>query len=93
MLADFITEFAGPAEEEPESLEGLFRELYVDGSSSDNRVGVGVLLISLKKHKIPYALRFGFKVTNNEAEYEALLAGLCLVREVKAERLMVFIDS
>ena len=44
-----------------------------------------MLLISPKGHKIPYALRFGFKATNNEAEYEALFTGLRLAKEVKAK--------
>ena len=65
----------------------------MDESSSEHGAGVGVLLISLQGHKIPYVLRFWFKVTNNEAEYEALLAGLRLVKEVKVERLMIFSDS
>ena len=65
----------------------------MDGSFSEHRAGARVLLISLERHKIPYALRFGFKVTNNEAKYEALLARLCLAREVKEERLIVSRDS
>ena len=65
----------------------------MDGSSSEHGVGAGVLLISLERHKIPHALRFGFKVPNNEAEYEALLAGLRLAREVKVEWLSIFSDA
>ena len=68
-------------------------ELYVDGSSNEHGSRASVLLISPEGHKIPYALKFGFKATNNEAEYEALLAGLRLVRKVKAKRLVVFSDS
>ena len=93
MLEDFIAKFIGSVEEESDSSIILIWELYVDGSSSEHGSGVGVLLISPKGHKIPYALRFGFKITNNEAEYEALLAGLCLAKAVKAERLAVFSDS
>jgi len=51
------------------------------------------MLISLKSHRIFCALRFSFPVTNNEAEYEALLAGLRLAKEVRAEALIVFSDS
>ena len=67
----------------------------MDGSSSEHGAGAGagVLLISPEGHKIPYALRFGFKATNNEAEYEALLVGLCLAREVKVERLLIFSNA
>ena len=45
------------------------------------------MLISPKGHKITCALRFSFKASNNEAEYEALLAGLRLAKEMKAGHL------
>jgi len=95
VLINFITEFTSPVEKEPESSGILTWELYVDGSSSKYRVGAGagILLISPEGHKIPYALRFSFKTTNNEAEYETLLAGLRLAKELKAKRLAVFSDS
>ena len=40
------------------------------------------MLISLEGHKIHCAIRFGFKASNNEAEYEALIVGLHLAREL-----------
>ena len=39
------------------------------------------------------ALRFGFKASNNEAEYEALIVGLELAKEMKVESLDIFNDS
>ena len=39
------------------------------------------------------ALRFGFKASNNEAEYEALIARLKLGKEMKVESLEIFSDS
>ena len=39
------------------------------------------------------ALRFGFKASNNEAEYEALIVGLKLAKEMKVESLDIFSDS
>ncbi|XP_052182010.1 uncharacterized protein LOC127794799 [Diospyros lotus] len=92
ILANFVAEFMGPTEE-PAPLTSPVWELYVDGSSNEHGSGAGVLLVSPEGHKIPYALRFGFRVTNNEAEYEALLADLRLAREVKAERLKIFNNS
>ena len=38
-------------------------------------------------------LRFGFKASNNEAEYEALIARLKLTKEMKVESLEIFSDS
>ena len=92
-LADFIAEFTGPVDNEAESSEGPAWELFVDGSSSEQRAGARVLLISPEGHKILCALRFGFQATNNEAKYEAVLTGLHLAKEMQAERLKVFSDS
>ena len=39
------------------------------------------------------ALRFGFKASNNEAEYEALIARLKLAREMRVESLDIYNDS
>ena len=39
------------------------------------------------------ALRFGFKASNNEAKYEALIVGLKLAKEMKVESLEIFSDS
>ena len=39
------------------------------------------------------ALKFGFKASNNEAEYEALIAGLNLTKEMKVESLEIYSDS
>ena len=51
------------------------------------------MLISPDRHKITCALRFGFKSSNNEAEYEALLVGLRLAKELKVGLLQIFSDS
>ena len=40
-----------------------------------------------------YAIRIGFKVTNNEAEYEALLAGLRVTTKLGVDSMDVFSDS
>ena len=39
------------------------------------------------------ALRFGFKASNNEVEYEALIAGLEIAKKMKVESLDIFSDS
>ena len=40
-----------------------------------------------------YAIFIGFKTTNNEAEYEALLAGLRVTIELGVKSLYAFSDS
>ncbi|KAL5542852.1 hypothetical protein UlMin_010562 [Ulmus minor] len=67
--------------------------LYVDGSSTDNCSGAGVILVSPEKMRLSCALHFRFKATNNQAEYEALLAGLRLAKEVSARHLLIYSDS
>ncbi|XP_073025097.1 uncharacterized protein [Primulina eburnea] len=85
-LSDFLTEMIQPDEEE------VWR-VFVDGSSNLSGCGVGVVLISPLEEKIKLALRIGSRVTNNEAEYEAVFAGLRAAREVGASRVIIYSDS
>lgn len=50
--------------------------LYVDGSSNEKGCGARILLQSPEGTRFEYVLQFNFRASNNEAEYEALLAGL-----------------
>jgi len=52
--------------------------LAVDGSSTSGSGGTGLMIKSPNGQTWPYALYFEFQVSNNKAEYEALLAGLKL---------------
>ncbi|KAM2485570.1 hypothetical protein ACFX1W_037745 [Malus domestica] len=56
--------------------------LYVDGSSNQQGCGAGLVFMTPNKVAMEYALRFKFKASNNEAEYEALIAGLCLAKHL-----------
>ncbi|XP_027171695.1 uncharacterized protein LOC113771297 [Coffea eugenioides] len=67
--------------------------LYVDGSSNGDGSGAGLLLESPQGEMCSYALRFGFLAINNEAEYEALIAGLQLACRLGAQRIHVRSDS
>ena len=42
---------------------------------------------------IPQSIACEFQATNNEAEYEALIAGLQLARSMKVKPLQVLVDS
>ncbi|GKA30589.1 reverse transcriptase domain-containing protein [Tanacetum coccineum] len=53
-------------------------KFYNNGSASSNGSGAGLMLIDPEGKEYTYALRFEFEITNNEAEYEALLAGLSI---------------
>ncbi|KAI5338538.1 hypothetical protein L3X38_017809 [Prunus dulcis] len=67
--------------------------LFVDGSSNAQGCGAGIVLVSPDKVALEYALRFKFQASNNEAEYEALLAGLRLAKEMDARQIQIFSDS
>lgn len=51
-------------------------EIYVDGSSNSHKSGERIIILDPGKTKLCYTLQFGFKASNNEAEYEAIIAGL-----------------
>ncbi|KAM1829884.1 hypothetical protein ACFX14_022644 [Malus domestica] len=67
--------------------------LYVDGSSKQQGCGARLVLTTPDKVAMEYALRFKFKASNNEAEYEALLAGLRLAKHLGVKRIDIFSDS
>ncbi|GJT41618.1 reverse transcriptase domain-containing protein [Tanacetum coccineum] len=56
--------------------------LYTDDASSGKGFGAGMVLISPIKTEYTYALRLNFESTNNQAEYEALLAGLRITNKM-----------
>uniref|UniRef100_A0A2N9GXI9 Uncharacterized protein n=1 Tax=Fagus sylvatica TaxID=28930 RepID=A0A2N9GXI9_FAGSY len=92
-LADFIAEFTQPWKDEEDSEEGKAWTVNIDGSSTKEMSGAGVVLVSPEKDKFEYALQLRFRATNNEAEYEALLAGLKLSKSMGIENLTVKSDS
>jgi hypothetical protein len=84
VLADFLLEINNT----PESEELPKKETwvaYVDGSSANRKSGAGVALASPDGEKFRYAIKLDFVTTNNEAEYEVVLAGLSIAREMGAK--------
>ena len=65
----------------------------MDSAFNDTGSGAGMMLISPEGHKIHCAIRFGFKVSNKEAKYEALIEGLRLARELQVCNVKIFSDS
>ncbi|KAL0294165.1 UNVERIFIED_CONTAM: hypothetical protein Sradi_6900600 [Sesamum radiatum] len=88
-LVDFVVEMTA---EEGEHKEQWWK-LFVDGSSTLQGSGAGVTLETPQGDKIQYALRFSFDASNNEAEYEALLAGGRLAQAAGAKYLRAYSDS
>uniref|UniRef100_A0A2N9HW46 Reverse transcriptase domain-containing protein n=1 Tax=Fagus sylvatica TaxID=28930 RepID=A0A2N9HW46_FAGSY len=69
----------GKKEGEPEQLETW--TVNIDGSSTKEMGGAGIILVSPEKDKFEYAIQLRFRATNNEAEYEALLAWAETIKE------------
>jgi ribonuclease HI len=67
--------------------------MYFDGSLKLEGASVGVLLISPTGEQPKYVLQIFWKVSNNEAEYEALLHGRRLAASLGIKRLLVYGDS
>ncbi|KAL9999326.1 putative ribonuclease H [Helianthus debilis subsp. tardiflorus] len=98
-LADFVADFSSDIQNEVdleaqqlgENLESW--TLYTDGASNVRGVGLGILLKSPQGDIIPQAIRCEFPATNYEAEYEALIAGLELAKNMNIENLQVYVNS
>ena len=61
----------------------------VDGSSGEQGSRAGIVLVGPEGDEISYVVRLKFTATNNQAEYEALIAGLELAKIVKTNKVRV----
>ncbi|KAG7559073.1 Aspartic peptidase domain superfamily [Arabidopsis thaliana x Arabidopsis arenosa] len=91
VLADFLIELP------PELVEGVPPTekwvLHVDGASSRHGSGVGVRLESPTGEVLEQSFRLAFPASNNEAEYEALIAGLRLAHGIGVKKIQAYCDS
>ncbi|XP_073125199.1 uncharacterized protein [Henckelia pumila] len=67
--------------------------IFVDGASSIEGSGVGVILVSPTQEKIKVAVKLDFQASNNEADYEAVVAGMKQAREVGVSHVMIYSNS
>jgi len=82
-----------------EGEEGLWT-MDFDGAVGNDGTGIGIWVRSpfSAPKKVPSSVRvctykLAFKCSNNEAEYEALIAGLKILRKLNAKRISVYGDS
>jgi ribonuclease HI len=98
-LADFVADFSNELKPEVDLevklLEETFEKwiLYTDGASNVRGTGLGILLKSPQGDILPQSINCEFMATNNEAEYEALIAGLQLAKDMNIRYLQVYVDS
>ena len=95
VLADFVMEFtsAEPAKNAQTVNDLSIWKLSVDGASNAQGSGAGLILTSPEGIDIKYGHIFGFQASNNEAEYEAVIAGLNLAHSLEVDQLEVCSDS
>jgi len=67
--------------------------LYVDSSSTKDGSGAGLIIESPTGARYEHALKFMFKASNSEAEYEALITGIELCYTVRANSVKAFSNS
>ncbi|XP_076901088.1 uncharacterized protein LOC143555410 [Bidens hawaiensis] len=100
-LADFIAEIPQGKEEEcrkeaeppVDQQKDKVWKLFTDGASNDKGAGTGLRITNPEGQHFTYAIYLEFKSTNNEAEYEALLAGLRISKKLGAQHLEAHVDS
>ncbi|XP_074342262.1 uncharacterized protein LOC141679746 [Apium graveolens] len=67
--------------------------LYTDGASNVSGTGMGLVLKSPQGDMIAKSICCNFKAMNNEAEYEALIMGLTIAKDMKIKNVDVNYDS
>ncbi|XP_075082240.1 uncharacterized protein LOC142166795 [Nicotiana tabacum] len=99
VLADFVEDFSTnlvpDAENELQVLTGSnsgIWTLFTDSSSNVKGAGLGIVLIPPSGEVIRQAIKC-YPITNNEAEYEAVIAGLELARELGIEQIVIKSNS
>ncbi|GJX49773.1 reverse transcriptase domain-containing protein [Tanacetum coccineum] len=67
-------------------------KLYTDGASNEHGPESGLIRIDPEGAEYSYALRLNFANSNNDVEYEALLASLRIVAKMKVKKMHAFVD-
>ena len=67
--------------------------LKFDGSSMEKSVVAGIVIISPKGIKTTISFNLAFKCTNNQAKYDALVIGLEILLELRAQEVHIIGDS
>ncbi|XP_045831048.1 uncharacterized protein LOC123922369 [Trifolium pratense] len=92
IVADFIVDHS--AIEPPQNYIALEPwTLYFDGSRHQHGTGIGILIVSPQKIPTKFKYRINGICSNNEAEYEALIAGLEILLNLGAKDIKIKGDS
>ncbi|XP_025640747.1 uncharacterized protein [Arachis hypogaea] len=86
-LADFVTELTSDGDAHPEW------ELYIDGAANEDGGGAGIVLRDKDGIFTEQSIKYTFPVSNNQSEYEALLAGMRLAKGCGIQNIKIYCDS
>jgi hypothetical protein len=90
IMADLVTQHCGP---EVAVIEPIPWTMFFDGSSCGAGAGIGIILILPQGTSYEFSIPIEKTSTNNQAEYQAVLKGIKLLREVNTEVIEIFGDS
>ena len=65
----------------------------MDGASNAIGAGAGIVIVTPEGIWLEHSFKLGFRASNNEAEYEALLAGLKIILGMVAREVQAYSDS
>ena len=68
-------------------------KVFVNGASNAMEAGASIFIITPEGIRLEHSFRLEFKASNNEAEYEAFLAGLKVVLRLGAKDVNIYSDS
>jgi len=91
-LADFLVDWA-ETQYLPPASDSTHWQMHFDGSKMRTGLGACIVLTSPKGDKLKYTLQIHFAASNNVAEYEALIHGLRLAKEIIIRRILCYGNS
>ena len=94
VLANFVAEFSQRKE-----LEVICHvdyhpwKVFMDGTSNAIGAGVRIVIITSEGIRLEHSFSLGFRASNNEAKYEALLARLKAILDMGAQEVEIYLNS
>lgn len=101
-MADFVVEFTQGGIEGNSSLNQVHNvgltptppwKVYANEASNSQGFKLGVVLISPEGIALEWSIILEFLASNNKAEYEALLSGLQMAKQVRATKVKIYCNS
>ena len=68
-------------------------KVFMDGATGALGVGATIVIITPELIRVEHSFRLGFKASNNEVEYKALLIGLRAILNLGDREVEVYSDS